>query len=143
MKDTLTHIDPIKAMHTGVVTIDHINVFLLIAFGIGFLAITILAFIHSKTFISHISASLKDPITGSWSPKICTAFGAAITIFTTTMVWLKYAFVANDFSQLQPVLIIHYGYLFSAFTLRTAEKMQAKSIDSKTNGSDDTTKQPV
>ena len=131
MKDTLTHIDPIKAMHTGVVTIDHLNVFVLIAACIAFLGILVFVLFHSKALITHISESLKDPKSGAWSPKILTAFMVSSTIFLAHITWLKYAYVANDFSQLQPILIIDYAYIVAAFGMKMAEKMQAKSIDSK------------
>lgn len=119
----------------GIVKMDHLNIGLLILAGISFLVITILFIFHSKKFLSHVSESLKDPVTGKWSPKICITFMASSLIFIMTIVWLKYAFVQNDFTQLQPIMIIHYSFIFSALAMKMAEKMQGNKLG--LNGSTD------
>lgn len=119
----------LEAIKQGVVTIDHINLGLLILGGVAFLAIAILFIKHSKAFLINVSDSLKDPITGKWSPKICVSFMVSLCIFLAHLVWLKSSFIANDFSKLENILLIDYGYLSIAFGLRTVEKMQANKLD--------------
>ena len=53
----------------------------------------------------------------------------AALIFIAHIVWLKSAFIKDDFSQLQPILIIDYSYLTAVYGLRTLEKMQDAKIN--------------
>lgn len=118
----------IASVETSMVTMDHMNIGILILAAVAFLIITIIFLLNIKKLLSNISGSLKDPVTGKWSPKICTGFITSITIFIIHLVWIKAAFIKNDFSQLQPILIIDYAYLGSVFALRTVEKMQANKL---------------
>ena len=126
----------IEQIKGALVTIDHLNLGLLILGVIAFLAIAILFVKHSKALLINVSGSLKDSNTGKWSPKILTAFAISAMIVLMHIVWLKSAFIKNDFSQLQNILLIDYGYLSVAYGLRTVEKMQAKKIDSKNEKTD-------
>lgn len=122
-----------EQIKASLITIDHVNIGVLALGGIALLIITVIFLRHSKAFLRNASDSLKDPATGKWSPKICTAFMASLVIFVAHLVWLKSAFITNNFSQLENILLIDYGYLTVAYGLRTAEKMQAKKIDGAPN----------
>ncbi len=121
----------IQNIKENILTLDHLNIGMVVLALIAFTAIAILFIMHSKALLSHVSGSLKDPNTGNWSPKILSAFAATLLIVLMHGVWLKSSFITGDFSQLQNILLIDYGYLTVAYGLRTVEKMQAKKIDGK------------
>lgn len=130
--------NPIKDIQNGVITLNHLNIGLIILACIAFFAIGIVFVFNSKKLYTLVSGSLKDPVTNRWSPKILTAFAISAMIVLSHIVWLKAAFIKNDFSQLQPILIIDYAYLTVAYGLRTMEKMQDKKNNIPPNSTSDT-----
>ena len=120
-------------INNAMLKIDHLNVGLIILAAIAFIAIAIIFIRNSKKILSLVSGSLKDPVTGRWSPKIVTAFAISAMIVLSHIVWLKSAFINSDFSQLQPLLIIDYSYLTVAYGLRTMEKIQEAKANKDNN----------
>lgn len=132
-------IDPISALKKGIVTIDHLNIGLIFFGLIMFVIILTFFFIHSRRFLQMFSGSLKDPVTGQWSPKICTGFMIASCVLLIHLTWLKSALATNDFSLAQMFITADYLMLGGIFGIKMAEKMQAKKIDGKEDPNTTTT----
>lgn len=109
----------------GMMKADHINIGVAILFVIAIILILYVFFTNTKKVLSLVSGSLKDPVTGNWSPKIMSSFAVSLMIVLTHIVWLKASFLNNDFSKLEFMTITDYGYLTAVFSLRTYEKVQA------------------
>ncbi len=97
------------------------------------IAMAILVLIHLKKLISNVSASLKDPITGIWSPKLLTAFTFVLLTVVLELGWLKKAYIADVWTGMELILGFNFAYITASFGMRMAEKMQAKKIDKATN----------
>lgn len=108
---------------------SHKHILLIACAGLFLLIGGTIFIFNYKKILSNISNSLKDPQSGNWSPKVVTACAVAGVIIIAQLVWVKYAFLHENFDQLQNLLLIDYGYLSVAFGLRTIEKMQATKLD--------------
>ena len=124
MKDSLLTVAKLAA-NTGMMKADHINIGVAILFIIAIGLILYVFFTNTKKILGLASGSLKDPVTGNWSPKVMTSFGVSLMIILTHIVWLKASFINNDFSKLEFMTVADYGYLTAVFSLRTIEKVQA------------------
>lgn len=135
MKKAVTHIQD------TIVKLDHLNIGLLILLGIAIIIIAFIFFKNLNKILSGVSGSVKDPKTGRWSGKLLSALIVTFLIFVAHIVWLKHAFITEDFGLLPEILVIDYSYLALVYGLRTYEKrmeLKAKKENATTNENPET-----
>ena len=113
----------------AIVKLDHLNIGVIILALIAFAGILLVFLFNLKKVLTNVSGSLKDPITGRWSGKLLSAFAINGMIVLCHIVWLKYAFMKDDFSLLIPIMGLDYAYLTAVYGLRTLEKMQDNKLN--------------
>lgn len=132
----------IQPIQESIVKLDHLNIGLLILLAIAMIILVIIFIRNLSKILSGISGSVKDPKTGRWSGKLLSALAVTALIIFAHIIWLKHAFIAEDFALLPEILVIDYSYLALVYGLRTYEKrMDLKA--KKDAPTDETTAEPV
>ncbi len=121
--------------------ITHKHILLMAVAGLVLLVAGIIFIFNYKKILSKISGSLTDPSTGNWSPKIITGCAAANALIVTYLVWLKSAYLKDDFSQLQFMVTALMAFITSQFVIKSIEKMQANKLG--LNGETNSTNPPT
>ena len=78
-----------------------------------------------KEFFRNLTASLTTNKDG-FSARKLSAFVVMACVIAAHIAWLKHSFLHDDFSQLQPVLIIDYGFVAACLGFVLYEKVKEK-----------------
>lgn len=65
------------------------------------------------------------------SARKLTAFAIVLCVFVAHIAWIKNAFIKNDFSLLEGLLIIDYGFVTTLLGMTTYEAIKKKPNDSE------------
>ena len=84
-----------------------------IALIIGIIA-SVVIFKHFKAVLLWLRASLQDPETNNASSKRLSGLWGMILVTTLHIVWLKKAFMSNEFSLLPEILYADLGFVTAA-----------------------------
>lgn len=87
-----------------------------------------------KELLRKITASLDTVTKDGFSARKLSAFVIMACVVAAHVAWLKKAFLENDFTLLEGVLMIDYGFVSVLLGLTTYENLKGKNSPTPNNG---------